>query len=74
MMDENKRAFVSAIETALIMYSRIKLTSMKYNPHDEAWGGLETVDIRFASGHRKIIDVTADSCLALMKDIARALS
>jgi hypothetical protein len=74
MMDENKRAFVSALETALILYSREKIAKMEYDPHNEAWSGLETVEIRFAGGHRKVIDVTGDSCIAIMHDIWEALA
>ena len=73
MSDENKRGFVSALETALLLYSREKIIGMKYDPHNEAFEGLETVEIRFADGHRMVIDVTGDSCIAIMQDIARAL-
>jgi hypothetical protein len=55
------------------MYSREKIAGIEYKSHDEAWEGLDTVDIRFANGHRKVIDVTGDSCIAIMKDIAKAL-
>lgn len=73
MMNENKKLFVSALESALIMYSREKIAKLEYVPHNEAWSGLDTVDIRFANGHRKVINVTGDSCIAIMQDIARAL-
>jgi hypothetical protein len=73
MSNENKRGFVSALETALLLYSREKIAKINYDPHNEAWDGLETLDIHFVGGRRKVIDVTGDSCIAIMQDIAGAL-
>lgn len=73
MTDENKKAFVGELSLALVMYSRARIAGIEYKSHDEAWEGLDTVDIRFADGHRKVIDVTGDSCIAIMEDIAQAL-
>ena len=71
MMNENKRAFVSALETALILYSREKIAKMEYAVTES---GTELVKIQFAGGHNKMINVTGDSCIAVMKDIWEALS
>ena len=71
MMDENKRAFVSALETALILYSREKIAKMDYAVTES---GTELVKIHFAREHRKVIDVTGDSCIAIMHDIWEALA
>ena len=73
MSGENKRGFVSALETALLLYSREKIAKINYDPHNEAWDGLETLDIHFVGGRRKVIDVTGDSCLAILHDVYRAL-
>lgn len=68
-MYENKQAFISALETALIMYSRVDITSMQYKNEDCE----EFVVITFTNGHKKRTNITGDSCLGLMDDIRRAL-
>ena len=70
-MNENKRAFVSALETALILYSREKIAKMEYAVTEN---GTELVKIQLAGGNTIMQDVTGDSCIAIMRDIARALS
>ena len=70
-MNENKRAFVSALETALILYSREKIAKMEYTVTES---GMELVKIQLAGGNTIMQDVTGDSCIAIMRDIARALS
>lgn len=67
---ENKRAFISALETALIMYSRERIKSIKYVCRDT----LEFVEIHYTSGTVQYQDITGDSCISIMKDIAHALS
>ena len=70
-MNENKRAFVSALETALILYSREKIAKMEYAVTES---GTELVKIQLAGGTTIMQDVTGDSCIAIMHDIWRALS
>jgi hypothetical protein len=70
MQNENKKLFVSALETALIMYSREKIAKLEYAVTES---GMEVVKIHFTSGSTVIQDVTADSCIAIMHDIWRAL-
>jgi hypothetical protein len=70
-MNENKRAFVSALETALILYSREKIAKMEYTVTES---GMELVKIQLAGGNTIMQDVTGDSCIAIMHDIWRALS
>ena len=71
MMGENKRAFVSALETALILYSRERIAKMEYTVTES---GMELVKIQFSGGNTIMQDVTGDSCIAIMKDIWRALA
>ena len=73
MDSENKKGFVRALEEALILYSREKIAKINYDPHNKAWDGLETLDIYFVGEHRKVIDVTGDSCIAIMRDLWEAL-
>lgn len=70
-MNENKRAFVSALETALVLYSREKIAKMEYTVTES---GMELVKIQLAGGNTIMQDVTGDSCIAIMHDIWRALS
>lgn len=67
---ENKSEFISAIETALIMYSRERIKNIKYVQR----GTLEFVEIHYTSGTVQYQDITGDSCIGIMKDIAHALS
>lgn len=71
MTDENKKEFISELAVALILYSRVPIAGIEYKVTD---AGMELAEIRFASGSVKYQDVTGDSCLAIMKDIAKALS
>lgn len=71
MTNENKKAFISALETALIMYSRENITGLEYRKGDPA---IEELIIHYGNGYTKAVDITADSCIAIMKDLARALS
>ena len=70
-MNENKRAFVSTLETALVLYSREMIAKMEYVATEN---GMELVKIRFADGNTIMQDVTGDSCIGIMMDIAHALS
>lgn len=69
MQDENKSRFISALETALIMYSRVNIKGLEYirTEYDEY------LTIKFTTGYEKTIDITGDSCLGIMKDLVRGL-
>lgn len=68
-MHENKQAFISALETALIMYSRVNITSLQYKNKDCE----EFIVITFTNGYKKLTNITGDSCLGIMEDVRRAL-
>ena len=72
-MEENKSAFVSALSYALRNYTRLGIGTMEYISADRTIGGKELVEIRFRNGGIIRVDVTADSCFAIMKDICKAL-
>lgn len=69
MQNENKRRFISALESALIMYSRVNLARLEY------WvcNGDEYITVKFTTGFEKTINITGDSCLGIMKDVVRGL-
>ena len=69
MQDENKRLFISMLESALIMYSRENLARLEY------WvcNGDEYITVKFTTGFEKTINITGDSCLGIMKDVVRGL-
>ena len=70
MKMENKSAFVDALGYALRNYTRLGIGTVTYNktPDDR-----ELVEIRFLNGGIIRVEVTADSCLAIMQDIYKAL-
>jgi hypothetical protein len=70
MSEENKRGFVSALETALLLYSREKIVKMEYTVTED---GTELVKIEFAGGSTAAVNVTGDSCIAIMHDVYKAL-
>ena len=65
---ENKRRFVEELGTVLLMYSREKVNELKYVRD----GSDEFVEI-ICTNYRKRIDITGDSCIAIMNDVYRAL-
>ena len=71
MMNENKRAFLSSIETAMILYSRIPITEIKYVVTEN---GYEYAEIHFVNAHVTRVNITGDSCIAILHDLYRALS
>jgi len=67
---DHKADFVAALGKNLRENSREGIFGLTYERHpDES----ETVTILFTSGNTKMVNVTADSCVAIMKDIAKAL-
>ena len=74
-MKEDKSTFVKALGAALA-YSRTGVLDLDY--HKDADGGTnkfvqEGVTIVFADGDERTINVTADSCLAIVHDVYREL-
>lgn len=67
---ENKAQFVAELGDLLSLHSRAGVRWLKYYKDSD---GFEAVDILFESGAVKTINVTADSCIAIMKDIAKAI-
>jgi uncharacterized protein (DUF1786 family) len=66
---ENKRKFVASMSDALVLYSRQTVVELAYMERDQ----MELVMIRYTNGYVKYIDVTGDSCIAIMHDVWRAL-
>lgn len=66
---ENKRKFVASMSDALVLYSRQTVVELTYMECDQ----MELVMIRYTNGYVKYIDVTGDSCIAIMHDVWRAL-
>lgn len=70
--EEGKAGFVEDIGAAFCLYSeRSDVQAMQYECDPD---GFEAVTITFFSGGSKTINVTGDSCAAILKDIARALT
>ena len=67
-MSENKAAFVKALGAALA-YSRTGVIDLDYIKDPD---GFESVTIIFENDS-KTINVTCDSCLAIMHDVYKAL-
>lgn len=67
---ENKAQFVAELGDLLSLHSREGIRWLKYYKDPD---GFEAVDILFESGAVKTVNVTADSVIAIMKDVAKAL-
>lgn len=70
---ENKKDFVAELGELLNKYSREEIKSLKYIKKNEAFNNAETVSIYFSNGEKKIIDVSANSNVGIMYDVARAI-
>lgn len=68
-MREDKAMFVKALGAALA-YSRTGVIDLDYDKDPD---GFEAVTILFADGGERTVNVTGDSCLAIMSDIYKAL-
>ena len=68
-MDENKERFIKALSNALVMYSRTGVSRLEYMTKNAC----EFIGIKFVNGFTKAVDITADSCIAIMNDVWRAL-
>lgn len=69
-MQENKQAFVRELGELLKKYSREAVRELVYFEDSDRF---EAVEIIYEDGHRRTLNVTADSIIAVMKDIARAM-
>lgn len=69
-MQENKQAFVRELGELLKKYSREAVRELVYFEDSDRF---EAVEIIYEDGHRRTVNVTADSVVAVMKDIARAM-
>ena len=72
-MEENKKMFVEKLGSLIIRQTRTgkNIKNMYYErgiPHD-----IEYVIIEYISGNIKKINVTGDSCMAIMHDIYNVL-
>lgn len=68
-MKENKQLFVKALGAALA-YSRAGVADLDYVEDKD---GFEGVTIIFGDGSERTVNVTADSCLAIMHDLYKEL-
>ena len=67
---DKKREFIEALGDILREYSREDVDYISY----AVVGGEEYAQIIYKNGHRKQVCITGDSCVAVMKDLYRALS
>lgn len=70
MKNDDKDNFTTALGNALRMFTREPIVSMRYNKDADS---TERVRIEYESGNVVWVDVTCDSCLAIMLDVYRAL-
>jgi hypothetical protein len=70
MKNEDKQAFIAALEHALQMYTREQVAALRYYVDNV---GRELVQIEYESGAKEYADITGDSCLAIMHDLYKAL-
>lgn len=68
-MRENKEAFVVRIGYLLTLDERSEVERVRYTRD----GDEEYVEITFTGGHIVAVNVTADSCGAILYDVGRAV-
>jgi hypothetical protein len=69
-MFEDKAGFVRELGELLRKYSRENISHMEYEEKEN----VEAVIAHFRNGYSKAVDVTGDSCLGIMTDLACRLS
>lgn len=71
-MEENKKLFVETLGSLIKQHTRAgrNIKEFRY----EVSLAAERVVIVFNTGFIRTVDITADSCLAIMHDICKALS
>lgn len=65
---ENKKKFVEKLGLILMMYSREKIIELKYIK-DNSNDFLEII----CTNYKKCINITGDSCIAIMNDVYKAM-
>lgn len=70
MKNDMKPEFVTGLGLLLALYSREQVRELKYCSDPD---GFEAVEICFDDGCTRTVNVTADSPIGIMKDVARAL-
>lgn len=70
-MTENKAAFVEALGEALAAHS--ELSDVQRLVYHKDGDGFESVTIYWFGGGERTINVTCDSCAAIMHDVYKAL-
>lgn len=66
---EKKREFIEALGDILREYSRENVNYIGY----ATVNGQEYAQIVYTNGHRKQVNITGDSCAAILHDIYRVL-
>ena len=66
---ENKKKFVEKLGVILMMYSMEKVKELKYIKENSR----EFVEITYTNGSSKYVNITGNSCIAIMRDIHSAL-
>ena len=65
---ENKKKFIEELGKILMLYSREKVIELKYIKDNSD----EFLEIT-CTNYKKYINITGDSCIAIMKDVYRAM-
>ena len=66
---ENKKKFIEGLGMLLIMYSREKVRRLEYIEKDSE----EFVCITYTNGYEKYVNISGDSCIAIMNDVYKAM-
>ncbi len=66
---ENKKKFIEGLGKILMMYSREEVKELKYIKENS----IEFAEITYTNGSSKYVNITGDSCIAIMRDIHSAL-
>ena len=70
MIHDHKSDFVAALGKALREHSREEIFGLTYDKDPD---GFEAVTILYTNGCTRTVNVTGDSCIAIMQDVAKAL-
>jgi hypothetical protein len=67
---DSKADFVAALGAALRDHSREEIFGLTYDKDPD---GFEAVTILYTNGCTRTVNVTGDSCIAIMQDVAKAI-
>lgn len=70
MKHDHKPDFVAALGKALRENSREEIFGLTYDKDPD---GFEAVTILYTNGCPRTVNVTGDSCIAIMQDVAKAI-